>query len=279
MFLFGISIFGLHYLFVWLGLMYSPPIWLAFFRALFGFIGAAVLLLALRVKGALTTKQKLTAMLLGVPGTALFFGLWFSGGTKVLPGLTSVIIYTFPLWMAFLSILVLKEKPKPLKIGGVLLGFFGVALASLAGFSSLSLDAFGLVELAAAGFCFAFLNVAFKKFFKGEKMLHANVWQLAGSLLPLAVWAALSSPFQAIQWTPTLAGVILWIGVLGTAVTFFAWFWLLSRYNASSLGGYSFLSVVVAVVSSVFLFGEQMTPLQAVGTVAILASIYLVSKA
>jgi probable blue pigment (indigoidine) exporter len=185
LFTFLILIFGLNYVFVNVGLSYAPPIWLAFFRALIGFAGAAILLVAMRTKSQLATKQKITALIVGIPGTALFFGLWFLGETKVMPGLTSVAIYTNPLWIVILSIILLKERPKPLKIGAVLLGFLGVALAAQIGFVNLDGDVIALAELAIAAFCFAFLTVMFKKFFKGEALLQANVWQLAGSLVPL----------------------------------------------------------------------------------------------
>ncbi len=273
-----VLVFGLNYIFVGFGLEYCSPIWLAFFRALFGVGGVIVLLLALRTQGYLSTQQKIVALLLGIPGTALFFGLWFSGGTRVLPGLTSVIIYTYPLWVVLLSALTLKEKPKPLKIVGVLLGFFGVALAAQRGFADLGSNAVALAELAASAFCFAFLNVSMKRFFKGQQLLRANMWQLAGALLPLLVWATWSSPFSAIRWTPELLGILVWIGILGTAINFIIWFWLLSHYSASSLSGYSFLSVIVALISSIVLFGESITPLQAVGVAVIIAAVYLVSK-
>jgi drug/metabolite transporter (DMT)-like permease len=273
-----VLVFGLNYIFVNLGLAYSPPIWLAFFRALLGFVGVAVLLYALQSKSHLTLKQKGIAMLLGVPGAALFFGLWFLAGTKVLPGLTSVIIYTYPLWIVILSVLLLKEPIKPRKIGAVLLGFFGVALAAQIGFESFTVDTLALAELAVAAFCFAFLNVMSKRFFKGETLLQVNMWQLAGALLPLLVWALFSSPFNAVQWNWEFVGVLLWLGILGTAVNFCIWFWMLAHYNASSLGGYSFLSVAIALVSSILIFGETVSPIQAVGVAVILSAVYLVSK-
>jgi drug/metabolite transporter (DMT)-like permease len=223
-----VLVFGLNYIFVNLGLAYSPPIWLAFFRALFGFVGVTIVLFALRTKGKLTLKQKIGALLLGVPGTGLFFGLWFLAGTKVLPGLTSVVIYTYPLWMVVLSVLLLKEQPKPRKIGAVLLGFLGVALAAQIGFVNFSADTVALAELAVAAFCFAFLNVTSKKFFKGEALLQANMWQLVGSLLPLLVWAAFSSPLGQ------LSGTLSFLGF------FFGWvFWepqLTLSYGSGYLG-------------------------------------------
>jgi drug/metabolite transporter (DMT)-like permease len=273
-----VLIFGLNYVFVGIGLKYSPPIWLAFFRALFGFAGVAISLPIMKIKGFLTTKQKLIALILGLPGSVLFFGLWFLSGRKVLPGLTSVIIYTFPLWIAFLSIPFLGERPKNLRIGAVIFGFLGVALASRIGFEDLGSDAAALAGLAVAGFCFACFTIAFKKFFKGEQLLRANLWQLLGSLLPLIVWATLSSSFQMVTWTFELVVVILWIGILGTAVAFILWMWLLWHYKASSLGAFSFLSVAVALVSSVLINREELNLIQVLGIGAIFVSIYIVSK-
>jgi drug/metabolite transporter (DMT)-like permease len=271
-------IWGLNYPFVSLGLAYSPPIWLAFFRALLGFFAAAVLLFAMRTAGSLTTRQKIIALLLGVPGSAVFLGFWFMGETLVPPGLTSVLIYTFPLWIMFISIPVLGERPRPLRIGAALLGFFGVALAEQIGLVNMSSDLTALVELAIAGFLFAFLNVGFKRFFKGDELLRANVYQLGGSLLPLVVWAEFASPFQAVRWNPELLAVLLWLGIIGTAVSFVAWFWLLSRHSASSMGAYAFTAVVVALASSFIIFGERVNLIQAAGVLAIMVSIYLVNR-
>jgi len=178
----------------------------------------------------------------------------------------------------FISIPVLGERPRPLKIGAALLGFFGVALAEQVGFVNVNLDSVAIIELAIAGFLFACLNVGFKKFFKGEELLRANVYQLGGSLLPLVVWAGLASPFRTIQWNSELLAVLLWLGIVGTAVSFVAWFWLMSRHNASSMGAYAFMAVVVALTSSFIIFGETVNLIQVIGVLAIIVSIYLVSR-
>jgi drug/metabolite transporter (DMT)-like permease len=73
-----------------------------------------------------------------------------------------------------------------------------------------------------------------------------------------------------VEWE--FVGVLLWLGVLGTAVNFCIWFWMLAHYNASSLGGYSFLSVAIALVSSILIFGETVSPIQAVGVAVILSA-------
>src|SRR5207247_9871903 len=90
------------------------------------------------------------------------------------------------------------------------------------------------------GFALALDNILFKRLFKDDQLLRANVWQLAGGSAFLIAWASLAEPVSAIHWTLALAGAIFWIGVLGTAIVFVLWFTLLSRYNAASLTAYTF---------------------------------------
>ncbi|MDH2900028.1 MAG: DMT family transporter [archaeon] len=271
-------IWGLNYIFVETGAKYSPPIWLSFLRAFSGFVGALVLLLAFRTKGNLTLREKLAAFLIGIPGTGIFFSFWIIGEQTVPPGEASVLIYTFPIWTLFLSIPILADRPSALKVGASFLGFAGVALVAGIGTASFTVDLRAIVLLVVSGFSFAVDTVLFKRLFKGEQLLRANVWQLAGASVFLFIWALFSEPIQKIDWTWQLASSIVWIGVLGTAVVYVLWFTLLSRYNAASFTAYAFLVVLVALVASYFIFGERIDGLQLVGVVALVASIYLVSR-
>jgi drug/metabolite transporter (DMT)-like permease len=275
----AITVWGLNYTFVGEGLTLSPPLWLAFLRVLLGFIVAVPLLYVMRTGGRLTTRQKVTAFLLGIPGTTVFYGLWLVGEQRTPAGLTSVFIYTYPLWALFLSVPILGEHPGATKIGGAFLGFFGVALASQVGFVNVPLSDLGAVaELVAAGFCFALMNVCFKRFYKGDELLRANVWQLFGATVTLGLWAALTTPAGNIKWGLDLLFVLLWLGVLGTSVVYVIFFHLMKRYSASSLTAYFFMVVVVALVSSYIIFGEKVNLLQGIGVIGIIVAIYLVNR-
>ncbi|MHB1908578.1 MAG: DMT family transporter [Nitrososphaerales archaeon] len=273
-----LAIWGLNFPFVETGLEYSPPVWLAFFRALAGFLGAFVLLFALRTRGNLDLRQKIIAFLIGIPGTALFFAFWIIGEQSVPPGEVSVLIYTFPIWTLFLSIPILGDTPSKLKVGASFLGFGGVALVARIGTVGFGGSLFAITLLVTAGFCFALDTVLFKRLFKAEQLVRANVFQLAGASLFLGVWALVSEPLQGINSTPELIGSIIWVGVLGTAIVYAIWFTLLSRYNAASFTAYTFLVVVAALIASFFIFGEKIDSLQLVGVMALAISIYLVSK-
>jgi drug/metabolite transporter (DMT)-like permease len=271
-------IWGLNYIFVRTAVEYSPPIWLSFLRAVSGFLGALVLLMAFRTKGNLSSQEKVAAFLIGIPGTAIFFAFWILGEQTVPPGEASVLIYTFPIWTLILSIPILKDRPSPLKVGASFLGFGGVALVAGTGTISWTSNFAAIALLLISGFSFAVDTVLFKRLYKGEQLLRANVWQLGGASVFLLIWALVSEPIQKINWTWQLAGSIVWIGVLGTAVVYVLWFTLLSRYNAASFSAYMFLVVLVALVASFFIFGEKIDALQLVGVVALVMSIYLVNR-
>jgi drug/metabolite transporter (DMT)-like permease len=211
-------------------------------------------------------------------GTGIFFAFWNIGEITVPPGVASVLVFIFPIWTLFLSIPILGDKPSPLKVGASFLGFAGVALAAGTGTINLAADMLAIVLLVISGFAWATDNVLFKRLFKGEQLLRANVWQLAGASVFLFIWALTSEPVQEIRWTWQLGASIAWVGVLGTAVVFVIWFTLLSRYNAASFTAYTFVVVLVALVASYFIFGEKIDVLQLVGVAALVTSIYLVNK-
>lgn len=279
LFAFTIVIWGLNYPFVKYGLSLAPPLWFSFLRVMIGLTAVVVLLFAMGTRGSLNRRQQAMAFLLGIPGTGLFFGLWTVAATEIQPGLVSVFIYTYPLWTLFLSLPLLGEVPRAQKVFAALLGFMGVALSSQLGFAGLSVSELGaMLELLLAGFSFALFTVGFKRCFKGEQLLRANAWQLTGALVVLGAWAALTTPVQGIEWSGNLLVVLLWVGIVGTALAEVSFLILVSRYNASSLTAYFFLVVVVALVSSFIIFGETIDPIQGIGVAAIIVAIYLVGR-
>lgn len=277
-FAFIVTVWGLNYPVSLAGMHYSSPIWLAFFRAFSAFLGFAVVFRLMKVRVSLTSRQKVIAILGGIPGSVLFFGLWLLGMQTVDPGISSVLITAYPLWMLLLSIPILGDRPSRWKIAAALAGFAGVILASDVLIQHTHNSLVADVELILSGFGFGLMNIVFKRFFRGSELLGANLWQLGGASLPLFLWAILSEPFSVVQWSPVLVGSIFWVGIIGTAIAFTIWFILLSRYNAASMGVYMFMIIVVALVASYFLYGERINAIQLAGIIIIIISIYIVNR-
>jgi drug/metabolite transporter (DMT)-like permease len=265
---------GLNYLFVRVGLLDSPPLWLAFLRAGLGAVGVFVALGLTRGFGSLANRDRRDALLIGVPTFGLFFGLWFVAAVTVLPGEAAVVVYTFPLWVTLLSVPVLGNRVGVGHVAAVVVGFGGVVLMTSpwkAGGASVPILA--VVELLIGALSWATGTVLAQKRFRPDQLMEANGYQLLGGTAVLAVGAVAFESGTLPHPTTSLLVVVLWLGLVGTALGYAIWFKLLSRIRAPVLSAYVFLVPVVALVASVLLLGERLEPVQLVGVGLVIASL------
>lgn len=103
-------------------------------------------------------------------------------------------------------------------------------------------------------------------------------YQLAGSALILGPLALLTGEPGITRLTVPIAAAVLYQVVLVAFASYLAWFWLLTRYPASSLHAYTFWTPLFGVVAGWLLLGEPVTPalILAMGLVAL--GIYLVNR-
>lgn len=279
-FLFLSVVWGFNFLFMRVGLANSTSLWLAFLRASVGAGATAAVLLALGAWRGLDGRGRRDAFLLGVPNTAAFYGFLFVAIRSVLPGVAAVLVYTFPLWVAILSPSVLGHRLTLLHWVAVLGGFLGVALIAQAwDVFSVGTSPVAILELLGAALSWAIGTVLFQRRFHRDEMLEANAFQLFGGTAVLAVLVIALAPRPLPTVTVPFVVTVLWLGVLGTAVAYMIWYWLLGRTRAATLSAYVFLVPVVALTASAVFFGERLAPLQLLGVLFVLVSIYGISRA
>ena len=268
-----------NYLFVRLGELYVPPLWLATLRAGVGAAGIGAYLALRPTEVELSPRDRRTALLLGLPNTALFLGLWFVAAPAVAPGEAAVVIYTFPLWVALFSPLALGSRLARSHWAAVGTGFAGVVLVSQPWTSGGGrIPATPLVELLVAAVSWAGATVAFQRRFTPAKLPQANGYQLLGGASALLAASAL---FGVVRWPPAapqLWASVAWLGLFGTAFAYGVWFFLLRSVHASSLSAFAFLVPLTALALSVALEGEHIDLLQGAGVVCVLVGIYLVGR-
>ncbi len=280
LFLLIVLFWGLNYPFVVLGLDDANPLWLATFRAGVGALVVLAYVSSIRGWGRLDTAGRRDALLLGVPNTALFFGLWFLAAREIAPGLAAVIIYTFPLWVAILSVPVLQHRLKSGQWLALALGFGGVVLASQVWETrSSSASLMPIVELLAAAISWAVGTAVFQRRFPVSAIQEANAYQLIGGSVALLGATLIFTPHPLPTFTISFWLTVLWLGVLGTALAYVIWFWLLGRTEAATLAAYTFLVPVVALAASVTYFHESLSALQIAGVALVLVSIYGIASA
>jgi drug/metabolite transporter (DMT)-like permease len=280
LFLLIVAFWGLNYVFVNVGLEFAGPLWLASLRAGTGAIATLPIVSAFRGWGTLDRSGRRDALLLGLPNTALFFGLWFWAAREVQPGIAAVVIYTFPLWVALLSQPVLGSRLGPRHWLSIAIGFLGVALISQLGESGgPGVSLWAILALVGAAISWALGTVVFQRRFRREQMLEANAFQLIGGSVGLLGATLVLSPVPLPHPTLDLLATVMWLGILGTAVGYAIWFDLLGRTPAATLSAYVFLVPVVALAASVVFFNEHLSALQLGGVGLVLVSIYGIGRA
>lgn len=280
--LLGLTIvaWGMNYVFVRIGLGFATPLWLAALRAATGVAALGVYLLIVSPRVRLSGSERLAALLLGLPNTALFLGLWFVAAQRVAPGQSAVLIYTFPLWVALLSVPILRARLGVRHWAAVAGGFSGVLLVSQpwAGGATRP-PPLSVVELLAAAVSWAVATVVVQRRFRPEEMAAVNGYQLLSGAAALVAVALLLDPRHLPADVPSLWISVAWLGVFGTAFAYAVWFDLLGRIPAATLSGYSFLVPLVALGASAVWLGERLDAIQAIGVLLVVLSIYGITRA
>ena len=190
------------------------------------------------------------------------FNLLASWGLGLVPtGRTVVLAYTTPLWVTPASVLLLGEPLTRRRVIGVLVGLAG--LVSL--FNPLTFDwsdrtvVLGnlAVLLAALLWAASIVHIRAHRWVSTPFVLIP--WETLLTTLILAPIAMATSPLPRVDWTPTFVGLLLYLGIPGTAVAYWA-VAMASRHLPAVTTSLGLLATpVVSVITATLWLGEPLT--------------------
>ncbi|MEH1123047.1 DMT family transporter [Micromonospora sp. CPCC 206061] len=207
---------------------------------------------------------------------ALPFLLFSLGQRTVDSGVAGVVNATTPLWSLLIGLAVGTERGmRPVRLGGLLLGFAGVLLifapwreSGLFGWDALALLG------AAASYAVAFAYMG--RYLTGRGAPAALSAVQLGLAAGLAGSAMLALPVDGtasaeVQPVGLLAVVVL--GIFGTGATFYLNYRLIEDEGPTSAATVGYLLPVVSVALGALVLGEQVGPRVVVGMVVVLAGV------
>lgn len=259
------------------GLKSITPIWMGVFRL----SGAALVVIVI---GAISGNMKVPPRrdLPMIASVAVFrlatvFFLVFTALRLVPPGRSSVIVWTTSLWTVPIAAVFLGERMSGRRWIGLALGIAGlVVLFEPWGFMW---DEPGVVFGHALLIVAAITNAATAVHIRGHRWtitpLQAIPWQLVGAVIPLTILGLVVDGPPVIDWTPQLAWIVVYQGVLATGTAFWAQIVVLRNLAAVSTNLTLMGVPVVGVVSSAILLGEEVTTALAIGLVLIIIGVAL----
>src|SRR5213595_3116637 len=256
------------------GLRDLPPISYAAIR----FVIAVIVLLAVSAGRVRLLLQRVSDyVLLAFTGVVMFavnYGLLFWGELYVSSGLAAVLQATIPIFGMVFAHLMLPDEPMRLrKLAGSLLALGGVAIicARLLGFNGTLAFWSGLgIVFGAAGA--AFSNVLLKA--RAIRLAPAMIaaWQMIFGAVPLLATGFIieGSPLR-FHWSSLSVFCLLYLAVIGSALTFLLLYWLLPRMSVAKLQTVSLITPPGAVLLGWAVGGEKISLLSVVGACFVLA--------
>jgi drug/metabolite transporter (DMT)-like permease len=223
----------------------------------------------------------LAGVLFGGEFVCIFLGLSLTSATRMV-----VFLYTAPCFMALgLHLYVPGEKLRRVQWIGIALAFGGIALAFADGFlhpnpDSASTwrgtagDALGVL----GGLFWAATTVVIR----ASPLARASasktlLYQLGVSAIVLLALAFALGQTHVNTVTVTAIASLAYQVIVVAFLSYLTWFWLLTRYMASRLSVFSFLTPIFGVAFGVVLLGESLTTRFVIASVLVVIGIGLVN--
>lgn len=254
------------------------------FQAAMRFAGATALLLlwcwwrkiSLFTSDGTLAAGLLAGVLFGVEFACLYTGLQFTTVARL-----TIFLYTAPFWVALLLPLwVDTERLRARQWLGLVLAFAAVAIALLYRHPSAATAQHWMGDLLglAAGLGWGLTTVTIRSSsltkVSAEKLLFYQIG-LSALCLPL-LSMALSETWQ-VRWSSFAIGSMAIQTALGAFASYLAWMWMLSRYPATKMSAFSFLTPMFALILSALWLKETVSVTLVLCLLLVLSGIALVN--
>jgi probable blue pigment (indigoidine) exporter len=214
--------------------------------------------------------------ILGALNFSFFWAMLFIGAYRLPGGVAATLGAVQPLIVIFLARAVFGTAIRPLAIVAALTGLGGVALLLLK--PGAALDTIGIIAAFAGAASMAAGTVLSRRWQPPVSPLTFTAWQLtAGGLLLVPVAFFLEPPLPPL--TPANLFGLIYLGLIGAALTYIIWFRGVSRIEPSVVSSLGFLSPAMAVILGWVILNQQLGPLQIAGLLIVIGSVWLSQRA
>lgn len=261
-----------------------PPFTLAFIR--FFFAGLIFLPFMMKSIHQLKGKYLLHIILGGIWGVSINVGFFFMG-LNLAPSINAPIIAGLgPLVLYILSLVILKEKPHPQIVKGMLISFVGAAVIVFApllrsGVTNESQYSISAQIMGNAFFILAMIGGVFLIIHTKKVIAKVDASTITG--IQFFVGALSFFPFMVSElqtWSFSSLTQSSWVGIIygvffSSALAYFAHNYAIKKLSAQQIGVYSYIMPVIAVVVAIPLLKEYPDFFFIVGSVFVFIGMFI----
>jgi drug/metabolite transporter (DMT)-like permease len=250
-----------------------PPILGAGFRFVISILVLLVLIWFKRLSLKINKKFFWISALTGFLIYSLDYGLIYWAEQYLSAGVTSIFFATFVLFTTLGANFIFRQEGFNWKTFlGVWVGFLGVIMVFfdqliITKFAFLVIVASLAVILSAA--CAGLSTVIIKKYLFNMNPVVLTFYQLIVGTFFLLFAGILAEDVQQIHLNSRVLGAVLYLGIVGSAMAFVMYYWLLQRMSAITLSFIIYLTPLVAIILD-FLFFKELITFQALLGMAVI---------
>jgi drug/metabolite transporter (DMT)-like permease len=268
-------VWGSTYLAIAIAVQTLPPLFYSGVRfALAGLLLAAWLAFR-RVSLRISRRELGGAAAVGILMLAGGNGLVNVAELTVPSGVSALIVASIPLWIVVYRVIAGDRLGRDL-LGGVLLGFVGVAILVVPGGFTGTINLGGALMLVGATLSWALGTFLSPRLATPRNALVSTTYQmLAGGVALIVVAPALGELAHVDPATFSVRSLIAfaYLVVFGSLIAYTAYTWLLQNASVSLVSTYAFVNPVVAVVLGALVLAEPITPTILIGAAVIVAAV------
>ncbi len=269
---------GSSYLFIMLGLDTLTPFTLVALRLAVGAVLLVAVLLATRQPIPRDARTYAHLLVLSVLSIVLPFSLITFAELSVPSSMASILVATVPLFVIIIAGVFLRDEPVTVNgVAGLAVGFAGVVLLTARG--DMSGDGGLLPQLALLGAALSYgAGGVYAK--RTVHHLRATVPAAFQVVFGFVISAGLALIFErpfALQPDGVAWLSILWLGILGSGLSYLAFFRLLGTWGATRTSLVAYLMPVVGLLLGVIVASEPIDLRMVAGTALVIGGVALVN--
>lgn len=265
-------IWGYNWVLMKLAVQYAPPLLFAAWRILGG--AAILFVFAATTRRPLRPEHPRAYALIGAFQTAGFLGLttWAIVSSGV--GKVAMLAYTMPFWVVLLGWPLLGERLRALQGAAIGLAFIGIAFMIGRFEGAWFPDVLALL----AGLSWAIAVVLTKRLACRAPIdiFGLTMWQMLFGGILLGAVSLLAGPF-GVTWTPTFIIALLYNIILGTAIGYLLWVFVLDVLSARDASMGTLANPIIGAIAAWLQLGERPDNLELIGMLCVIAALVVLS--
>lgn len=272
-------IWGSTWLGIKIGLEDFPPFMSAGIRFV---IASLVLFIIAKLSKARFPRDLSTCLRICVTAVFMYvltYSLVYWGEQYISSGLASVLFSTHPLFVALFAHSILHGEQFTFAKGAGLATGLGGLLVVFSKKLGLGPDLafWGMVALVASAATCGYASVLVKRYLGHVSPVVLTTLQMTLAALVITPLGLLTEDLSAMRFTTSAVGSLLYLSLVGSALAFSLFYWLLRRIQATRLALMAFATPVVALFLGWATYGEKIDVRTIMGTALVFLGIYIVN--